>query len=157
MMEILQPHLLPLTLTLTLNLQRLNVDNEFVNLTDECHSIGIHLNIAAANEHVPPIERKITVIKEQARAIRHTPPYNRMPKTLVVELIKYVVFRLNPFPIKGGVSDKLSPRTLLTGLQIDFKLHCCLPFGYYVQTHEENYPYQWAPSKNFGRHLSWPR
>ena len=120
-------------------LMRLNVDNEFMNLTSECLGIGITLNVAAANEHVPAIERRIRVIKERVRATRHTLPYKCMPKIMVVELVKFSVFWLNAFPAKGGVSTTLSPRTLLTGMGIDFATHCRLSFGSYVQTHEENF------------------
>ena len=37
-----------------------------------------------------------------------------------------------------GVSDRLIPRYLLTGMEIDFNKHCQLEFGTYVQTHDEH-------------------
>ena len=45
---------------------------------------------------------------------------------------------LNMFPRKGGISQTMSPRTLLTGLTMNYNRHCRLEFGKYVQTHEEH-------------------
>ena len=45
---------------------------------------------------------------------------------------------LNMFPHKGGISQTMSPRTLLTGLTMNYHHHCRLEFGEYVQTHEEH-------------------
>ena len=42
------------------------------------------------------------------------------------------------FPRKGGISKTMSPRTLLTGLTMNYNRHCRLEFGEYVQTHEEH-------------------
>ena len=48
------------------------------------------------------------------------------------------VFLLNLFPPADGVSATLSPRSLVTGFQLDYNKHCRLEFGTYVQTHEEH-------------------
>ena len=40
---------------------------------------------------------------------------------------------------KGGIGS-VSPITLITGIKLDYKKHCQLPFGYYVQAHEEPTP-----------------
>ena len=45
---------------------------------------------------------------------------------------------LNMFLRKGGISQTKSPRTLLTGLTMNYNRHCRLEFGEYVQTHEEH-------------------
>ena len=45
---------------------------------------------------------------------------------------------LNMFPRKGAISPTMSPRTLLTGLTMNYNRHCRLEFGEYVQTHEEH-------------------
>ena len=45
---------------------------------------------------------------------------------------------LNMFPRKGGISQTMSPHTLLTGLTMNYNRHCRLEFGEYVQTHEEH-------------------
>ena len=38
-----------------------------------------NINLTAANEHEPFIERRIRVIKERVRALRHTLPFKRLP------------------------------------------------------------------------------
>ena len=68
-----------------------NGDNEFACLKEDLLAIGITLNIAVANEHCPFVERRIRLIKERGRALRHTLQYNIMPKLLVVELVYFVV------------------------------------------------------------------
>ena len=40
----------------------------------------------------------------------------------------------------GGVSDNISPRDIMTGIQFDYNKHCQLPFGSYVHVHEEPSP-----------------
>ena len=46
-------------------------------------ALGITLNVTAANEHVPEIERRFRVIKERARGIRNSLLYITMPKIIV--------------------------------------------------------------------------
>jgi hypothetical protein len=48
------------------------------------------------------------------------------------------VFWLNAFPNKQGISGTISPRTIVTGKQIDYRTHCRVEFGQYVQTHEKH-------------------
>ena len=43
------------------------------------------------------------------------------------------------FPSKGGISN-VSPRTLMTRIKLDYSKHCRLPFGSYVQVHDEPSP-----------------
>ena len=59
---------------------------------------------------------------------------------MMIELVNYAVSWLNNFPPKGGVSSTLSPRTIFTGVQLDFNKHCKIEFGAYAQVHEENEP-----------------
>ena len=72
------------------------------------------------------------------RAIYNTLPLQKIPARLVFEMAKTAVFWLNAFPVAKGVSQDLSPRTILTGQQVDYKRHCRYQFGEYVQTHEEH-------------------
>ena len=52
-------------------------------------------------------------------------------------MVYNIVFWLNSFPHKDGIHATISPRTLLMGLSIDYNKHCKIPFGTYVQVHEE--------------------
>jgi hypothetical protein len=47
---------------------------------------------------------------------------------------------LNFFPVKGGVSETLSPNKILSGESLDYNKHLVLPFSKYVQVHEEYAP-----------------
>jgi len=42
------------------------------------------------------------------------------------------------FPPNNGASDVLSPRAIITGTRPDYKRHCRIEPGSYVQTHEEH-------------------
>jgi hypothetical protein len=53
-------------------------------------------------------------------------------------MVSSTVFWLNAFPTKNGVSNTLSPRTIVTGATIDFNRHCQLKFGEYAQVDEEH-------------------
>ena len=97
-------------------------------------------NFTAANEHVPEIERRIRMIKERVRAVRSSLPFKRIPRRLAINMVLYVVKQLTFFPTKGGVSETLSPRMIMTGETLDYKRHLCLQFGEYCQVHEEDTP-----------------
>ena len=45
------------------------------------------LNLTAANEHEPYVERKICVIKEQVRAIRHSLPFSNLPAQITTHMV----------------------------------------------------------------------
>jgi hypothetical protein len=57
---------------------------------------------------------------------------------MIIELIYYCGFWLNSFPANGGISDVLSPRSIILGTTIDYTQHCKLEYGTYVQTHEKH-------------------
>ena len=65
-------------------------------------------------------------------------PFARLPRRVIIELVKYAVFWLNSFPHPKGVSKTASPCEIVTGRTIGFKQHCRFEFGEYVQTHEEH-------------------
>jgi hypothetical protein len=100
--------------------------------------IGITLNETARDEHVGDIERYIRTLKECMHAIYNTLPFTHMPPCLVIEMAKHSVYWLNAFPHPNGISDNVSPRTIITGQTVDFHRHCKYEFGEYVQTHEQH-------------------
>ena len=116
--------------------RNISMDNAFTPLEGDLVSMSIIPNFVSASEHVPHIERRIRVIKERMHALRHTLPFRKVPKLLIRELGKFTVMWLNAFPNKGGLQD-ISPRVLITGVPLDYNIQCRLPFGAYVQTHEE--------------------
>lgn len=98
---------------------------------------GIVINTTAAREHVGEIERKIRVIKERARGTMATLPYQSITKLMVIELMHFCVMWLNSFPVKSGVSERWSPREIVSRHKLDAKLHCKIPFGAYCEVHND--------------------
>ncbi len=97
------------------------------------------LNLVSANEHVPEIERKIWVIKERVRAVIYSIPFNSLPARMLVHAVLLVTKQLNLFPLKGGLSSKLSPKHIMLGKVVQYKF-CAMSFGRYCQIHEEDQP-----------------
>ena len=121
-----------------LKIQTVMMDMEFQPLQELMPNIVV--NTTAANEHVAEIERRIRVVKERARAIINTLPYPKLPKRMIVELMYFVTMWLNSFPVKGGISQKWSPRELLRRHKLDARLHCKAEFGAYCEVHDEPTP-----------------
>jgi hypothetical protein len=105
------------------------------------------VNLASPNKHVPKIEWQIRVVKERSRAAHHSLPFQRIPKLLMIHIVLNAVKMLNFFPIKGGISDTLSPKTIMSGETLNYKKHLGLQVGQYCQVHEEDTT-QWSKSKN---------
>ena len=59
-----------------------------------------------------------------------------MSGRLVAEMVYAAVFWLNTF-YPGQTLSNMSPRSIVTGLSVDFNKHCKHEFGTYVQTHED--------------------
>jgi hypothetical protein len=114
------------------------LDGQFESIRGELAELQITLNTVSNDEHVPEAERHIRTIKERARCVYNTLPFRRLPKRIVIELIYYSNFWLNSFPALDGISKTLSPRTIVTGMQIDYEHHCQLEFGSYAQVHEDH-------------------
>jgi hypothetical protein len=67
------------------------------------------LNTAAADEHVPMIERYIHTVKERTRRTYTMLSYCHLPQIMLIHLVKNTVFWLNAFPTDDSVSKKYSP------------------------------------------------
>ena len=115
------------------------LDGDFVPLHTDLLTLGINPNFATRNEHVPKIERQHCVIKELARACHHSLPFKVLPRLMLVEMVNNCALWLNMFPPKVRIGY-VSPRTLMTGIKLDYKKHYQLPFGSYVQVHKEPTP-----------------
>jgi hypothetical protein len=74
------------------------MDNEFEKLRNLVPVLAV--NMTAAKEHVPEVERRIRLIKERCRGILNTLPFKKMPQIMLVKLIYHVVLWLNAFPTK---------------------------------------------------------
>ena len=76
--------------------------------------------------------------KEQYGVAFHTKKH--VPKLIIAKMVGHVMLWFNSFPMKGSISDTLSPRVIMTGTKMNYKKHCRLPFGAYTQVHEEEKP-----------------
>jgi hypothetical protein len=92
-----------------------HADGEFAPLQPLIESIpGVPVvNLASAKEHVSEIKRRIWVVKERYWAIRL--PFVRIPNIMTVHIVLNVVKLLNFFSTKGGVSETLSPKNIMSG------------------------------------------
>ena len=116
-------------------------DGEFAPLQTMFHQLygAPQLNLTAANEHEPFVERRIRMIKERVWSVRHSLPFKSLPRKLVANMVLFSTKLLNYFPTKGGISTTLSPKAIMSGEQINYKDYK-LPFGSYCQVHEDTEP-----------------
>ena len=66
-----------------------HADGEFAALQEFIQRMpgGGRLNLTSSNEHVPKIERIFRVVKERSRDMRHSLPFNRIPKLMTINSI----------------------------------------------------------------------
>ena len=109
----------------------IHADKEFECLRDSVENAS--LEICGPDEHVPEVEHSIRAMKETMRATAHGLPYQRLPKLMIVELVAMATRCLNGFPKDDGVSEHMSPHSIITGrARMDYN-KLPLEFGSYVQ------------------------
>ena len=118
----------------------IHADNEFKTylnpLADRENEHPIDLNIYAAGEHVPEIERTNRIIKERVRATCARIPFKQMPILMIQAMVEDCAYKLNFFPVKSGLSDYCSPRTLVEKKSLHMR-HLEHAFGEFGQVPEE--------------------
>ena len=60
----------------------------------------------------------------------------KIPKGMVGHLMLTVSFSMNVFSPKSGISDHMSPMTILKGVKVDYNKHFKVIPGEYAQTFE---------------------
>ena len=90
----------------------INADNEFTKLE---HKVSAHVEVCAAGQHIPRIERGIRFMKERTRCYWVSLPFKKAPKIMVDECITMVTSCLNDFPNKNGISTTMSPASIVLG------------------------------------------
>ena len=117
----------------------IRADGQFEPIRGDLAEMKIMLNTTSEAEHVGAIERLNRTMKERIRGVYNElmRVFGKIPGVMVRELVYTIAFWLNSLPPADGVSDAISPRTLLTGLTLDFTKHCMLEYGEYVHTHED--------------------
>jgi hypothetical protein len=106
-------------------------------MRDELLTHGINLNTTPASKNVPYVECKIRVLKERARALRSTFPFKIIPARMIIKMLSNIFLWINAFPTSSRVPKTFSPRTIVTGTALEFNKHCQIPFGAYVEVHED--------------------
>ena len=72
------------------------------------------INMTAANEHIPEIERTVRMVNDRARGVYNILHFTcGLPKLMIIKLIHFIMLWLNIFPVKSGISTKFSPRELV--------------------------------------------
>ena len=116
------------------------------DLEFECikNDINTHMEIVAQDDHVPEVERSIRTMKEATRGSIHGLPYKRFPKIMIIELVYHDVTRcLNQFPTRDGISDTLSPLSIVTGVSSPDFNKLKIEFGQYAQVIQKYLPHSY--------------
>jgi hypothetical protein len=90
----------------------INADNEFKKLENK---VSVHIEICAAGQHVPRIERGVRTMKDRTRCLWATLPFKKVPKIMVDDSVTMVTVCLNDFPSKSGISTTMSPASIVLG------------------------------------------
>ena len=98
----------------------------------------IEMNIMGADEHVHEAERSIRTTKDRIRSTIHGLPYKRYPKLMMIKLVGTTMHELNQVPNMNGISDSMSPITIVTGQQMVNYRDLKASYGAYAQVHESN-------------------
>lgn len=61
-----------------------------------------------------------------------------MPNVFIIFLLRFVVLWLNAFPNANGASTEFSPREIVTGLRMNYPMHCRARFGAYVDASQDS-------------------
>ena len=117
------------------NIKYILVDIQFKAIKDRGNLNAI-VNVVGKGEHAPAIERFIRVIKERCRCYYAMLPFDNLPRIMVIHLLVTVMFYINAFIWRKGVSPFLSPLTILEGVVLDYNLHFQVIFGEYAHTYE---------------------
>jgi len=127
---------------------RIEADQEFACIANDI--LHIDLNIAAADDHVAEVERSIRTVKERRRCSVQGLPFRRIPKAMVRAVIEGAHKTLNQFPAKNGVSDVMSPLTIMTARpSVDYN-DLKIDFGAYAQVFEDNNPTNTVKNRTTG-------
>jgi len=80
----------------------------------------------------------------------HSLPFKRLPKMIIIELVRRAIRLLNQFPALDGVSEAMSPTTIMTGMPpVDYN-HLTVDFGSYALVFEDNDPTNTTKARSTG-------
>ena len=113
-----------------LTVSHVHADYEFESV--RLSLLPTELQVVGQGDHVPEIERSVRTLKDDFRTIVHALPYTYFTRLMIRSLLLHVVRLRNIFPNKNGISDVLSPSTLVTGSGRPNLHDFSLEFGTYV-------------------------
>ena len=90
-------------------------DNEFSCIKDDI--IPILLNLVVRGEHCGDIESSIKFLKERLRCLWNGLLFCCVPRVMITAGVAFCVDMVNALPAGDGVSDTLSPATIVTGCE----------------------------------------
>ena len=111
------------------------VDIQFKAIKDRGH-LSATINVVVKGEHVHEIERFNRVIMERTRCYFAMIPFRKLPRILIIHLLVTVMFYINGFVWRKGVSQFLSPLIILEGNVLDYNLRFQVIFGEYTHIYE---------------------
>ena len=114
------------------------MDGEFEKIKDVLPTV--ECNTTAAKEHVSEAERTIRTVKERTRGLVCTLPFTHIPQQMKIEFVYFMVFWLNAFPVKTGISGVYPPQELLVWWRLNYNKHCRVLPGTYCEVHDEPVP-----------------
>ena len=91
--------------------------------------ISSDLNTTADKENVVGIKRNIWVIKEQARVIWSFLTFNKVPGSITIKLIVFVILWLNDFQPARRASQTYIPHTIVNEQMLELRKNCRFDFG----------------------------
>ena len=117
-------------------------DPEFKPLMDDIKDdLRVDMKYSSAGDHVPEAERNNRSIADKYRTAFHCLPYRIIPHIMARHLVMDITEKMNAYPAKGGISEYYSPNVIMGGIPWDYKKHCQIEFGAYVQANYEAKPY----------------
>ena len=94
----------------------------------------VEFNTTSAREYVRENERSTIITKECTQINISKFPLKYFHKLFFINLFFHVVMWLNAMPSNKIISEKYSPRELVTGREMDYTKHCKSIFGAYVES-----------------------
>ena len=116
-----------------LEVTELRVDRQAALLALQGKLGNVKVEACGSGDHVGLVENRVKTVKEGFRTVVSRLSF-RLPSRLVVDLIFYVVKRLNSQPSSFG--DRRSPRVKATGRKIPFDKEYSIGFGDYVEARD---------------------
>jgi hypothetical protein len=123
-------------------IQVILADGEFAHFIEQVSDeMDVRINPTSVDEHVPEAERNNRMIKERVRSIfANAWFFTRLPRVAIQKVVEKAAMLTNLLPANNGISETLSPYTILWQMQPDFRKHATMPLLTYVQANADKQP-----------------